>query len=528
MFHNTRVLLSLLGLLGSDVVMSTSTCQTTSWAARYLGILFIVNGTEGAITDGLLRLYRGDGDATDSTGNGPTLTGEAQYTDVTFPESGRSRKVFDFSNTLNGLDGSCVGLPAGASDRSMVGWMKFHDLGGRTDGDPYGYGVHMVISKQFNVDVYGKWTITLDYVGIDEGVNPIVAAAVADTWYHLVLTYTNSDNTNRVYLNGVLVKTGVPSSAPQTDVDDAISRLWIGEHAHSPSTINAATYKGQVADVAIFNRVLSLADAGAIFADDDWYSVAGGGGDPHFFGFGGKFFTWQGHCDVVLIKTPNLNNKDENLEVHIRTKRVRKWSKIKALAIKVGQDKGEIESDEGKFILNGSQVDYVNTDLMTVVKSVSKSIVLYEFTFSHGEVLEVRVNTRTKMVHTSLSGSYPEGTVGILGSPRNPGLFARDGENMEGKNVNKYIESWQVNYEDPHLFHEGPFPQYPSKCIYKVQRGKSHLHPDSRRLKSVHKLSKEEATAACATHPLGPLKQFCIEDVLLSEDLNFAQDEFYG
>ena len=110
---------------------------------------------EGVLTDNLLRLYRGDGDATDSTETGPTFVrsmvgSDVGYTDVTFPVSGRSRKVFDFSNSLNGLSSSAVvGLPAGANDRTMLGWIMFRDLGGNTHGDPFGYGLSYWQTVQF-------------------------------------------------------------------------------------------------------------------------------------------------------------------------------------------------------------------------------------------------------------------------------------------------------------------------------------------------------------------------------------------
>ena len=50
----------------------------------------------------------------------------------------------------------------------------FRDLGGRTDGDPFGYGVHRTYN-QFNLDCHGKWMVTLDYGGVNEGINPIIS-----------------------------------------------------------------------------------------------------------------------------------------------------------------------------------------------------------------------------------------------------------------------------------------------------------------------------------------------------------------
>ncbi len=41
-------------------------------------------------------------------------------------------------------------------------------------------------------------------------------------------------------------------------------------------------------------------------------------------------------------------------------------------------------------------------------------------------------------------------------------------------------------------------------------------------------VSLEEATAACAIHTPGPLKQFCIEDVVQTGDMEVVDEKFYG
>ena len=69
---------------------------------------------------------------------------------------------------------------------------------------------------------------------------------------------------------------------------------------------------------------------------------------------------------MVLIKIPKVSKEDDNVEVHVRTKRVRQWSLIDVVALKVGTDVGEIESSEGNFILNGHQVESISTDKLTV------------------------------------------------------------------------------------------------------------------------------------------------------------------
>ena len=508
------------------------------------GLLFCFCGTEATITDGLLRFYRGDGDATDATGNGPTLTGETGYTDITFPQSATSRKVFDFKNTQNGLMGSSSGLPDGSNSRTMLGWFKFgegqlHD-GGRVDGDPFGYGRY-VTNQNFYIDVYHtagvndpnrKYRVTLDVdelAVIDEGINPIIDTT-ATTWFHLVITYDQVSNTNAAYLNGQFLRSGQPSQVPTTNVNGSNlpSKFFIGQHVSTTDTVyrDLASYRGMVADVAIFNRVITPDEVSTIYNNDNWYLNAGGGGDPHLVGFGGNLFTWQGACTVVLLAAPpSTQGKHDDLQIHIRTKRIRKWSCIDAIALKMGGDVVEVDSNEAKLFRNGSEVSSIQTARISVNKPMAKKKkVIYNFILDGDKYVEVTANKRTQMIFLNLHGNYSSETKGILGSPANPGFFGRDGKAMQG-DVNLFVEEWQINDSDPQIFRTRPFPQFPDKCSYNVNRDSSVRE---RRLKQTDSISMEEASRACSTHSPGPLRQYCIDDVMQTGDLEMADDKFYG
>lgn len=254
-------------------------------------------------------------------------------------------------------------------------------------------------------------------------------------------------------------------------------------------------------------------------------NIAGGGGDPHFFGFGGVFFTWQGHCDSVLLKTPEDDGNENKIEIHARTKMVRKWSAIDAVAVKVGNHLFELQSNDGTLSLNGSTVKSMQNDLLVVSKTVSGTqefLVRYEFLLNKDKHLQLKVNLRSKMIYVTLSGNYPPGTVGLLGSPYRPGLFARDGKDMSNSNINTYAENWQVCDNDQELFHNRRYPQYPSKCLYYTSK------KGARRLREIHLTSMTEAMDSCEMHPRGPLRKFCIDDVIATGDIDSAKDEFYG
>ena len=56
---------------------------------------------------------------------------------------------------------------------------------------------------------------------------------------------------------------------------------------------------------------------------------------------------------------------------------------------------------------------------------------------------------------------------------------------------------------------------------------KENAKSRSRHLKEVHTISRNDAAIACADHPPGPFRNFCIEDVMSTGDLDVGQDAFY-
>ena len=89
---------------------------------------------------------------------------------------------------------------------------------------------------------------------------------------------------------------------------------------------------------------------------------------------------------------------DTHFEVNICTTRIRKWSKIDEIDIKVTQDIGEISSKNRKFRLNGHEVNNIQNESLTVVKYVKnllpklrKVIYVYDITFQRNKKLEIEV-----------------------------------------------------------------------------------------------------------------------------------------
>lgn len=256
---------------------------------------------------------------------------------------------------------------------------------------------------------------------------------------------------------------------------------------------------------------------------------AGGGGDPHFFTFAGTLFSWQGVCDLVFLKSPSISNGDA-LEIHIRTRKVRHWSAIDSVALKMQQTVIEIRSTDEHLMLNGTALKsnqanpLIHTDTLKVVSGKHKKTLTYDFTFDEDKTMEAKVNLRTQMIYLTLSGNFSNETHGLLGAPQKPGLFDRDGNEMSPKNVNAFVESWQKNDKDPQLFEIARIPQYPSSCLYVMNEKPTN----SRKLKERSKVKMEDAIRVCAVHSAGPMRQFCIDDVFATGDLDSATFEFYG
>lgn len=499
----------------------------TSWMVMvHLQSVSVQAGVEDL--NGLVRYYTGDNSLADASGvssgteNDLTVKngGTASYETVaSTPFSSTSRAVFKFNGSSGGgyhLSAPADNLPLGNSARSMMGWVRIDQSA--VDYWPilFGYGAsgsnHLFI---FGIQPDG--TLHFDLWGNgDAGVAQLVDdhTPYNGTWKHYALTYDPPKI--KFYVNGVLTKEGDLTESLDTL---AGSTFQTGGNPYSPN----GKFYGATAEIAIFSRALTQTEIVASTG------TASGGGDPHFLGFGGVAFTWQGTCDSILTMTSSIRDIERNMHVHIRTKKVRKWSAIDLIAFKIGNEVGEIGSDEARLIHNGIEKEGINSDLLTVVKSFDKrrkKMIMYNIVFNKDKQLEVKVNLRYKMIYVSLSGNFPEETIGLLGSPHKPGLYSRNGTQMTEKEINKYSESWQVRDTDPQLFQQHKLPQYPEKCLYYLPKSASNTR--SRRLLQRKTLTLEEATRACAAHSPGPLKTFCIEDVIGTADVDVAKDTFYG
>lgn len=242
------------------------------------------------------------------------------------------------------------------------------------------------------------------------------------------------------------------------------------------------------------------------------------------------------------------------IDVHIRTTRVdnphMSYSYISGTAVKIGTDILEVQDDgsiivngEDEFLLKDAEAETAGTTfagypITKTMKGTKRNIFVYDLALDvdgGDKSIEIRVNLKTGMIFVDVSGSFPEDTVGLLGSPHHDALLARDGKTDLTGDWNTFGEEWQVQSDEPKLFQDkNRVPQHPAGCIYESQQVKSNLrHRRRLMVDSAGTGSDEEATAVEAAEKAcvratGEKKQFCIDDVMATGDLELAEDSFYN
>jgi len=143
-----------------------------------------VKEVNAVYVEGMVCLFRGEGNYNDSTGTSDPLTTHPKNgqsdAGITFasdtPYGSKPRSVFNFNG--NGrARGPADGLPGGADIRTIVGWVKNT---GSWGGYAFGYGKGGSCNNAFFI--YAGHSITLDYWCVDEGINPIMKDSDPNTW----------------------------------------------------------------------------------------------------------------------------------------------------------------------------------------------------------------------------------------------------------------------------------------------------------------------------------------------------------
>ncbi len=180
----------------------------------------------------------------------------------------RDEKSLAFDGSNDYVDcGSDSSLDVGTNDFSVSAWCKvstkggsdYHDIvaKGNTLGSGDGWGICLVESNN---------TIFFDTNGDVARQNAISPSDSWEfgKWYHIVGTRSNSADTLKLYLNGVLVATN--ASATNDDLGDASINFKIGTSESGRET------KGNISEVAIYNSALTINQVKTIYNGREPYN----------------------------------------------------------------------------------------------------------------------------------------------------------------------------------------------------------------------------------------------------------------
>ena len=153
--------------------------------------------------------------------------------------------------------------------------------------------------------------------------------------------------------------------------------------------------------------------------------------------------------------------QNKNLDVHVRTTIKDTWSYIESSAIRIDKHIFEFTKDD-KLLIDGEETSLAldETYYMDGSCSVTKMENFYLLQEYGGRfVLKVK---RTGKFHTiSMDGlsSYLAQSRGLLGKYPSGAMMGRDGKLMD--TFHDLSFEWQVNPDDPQLFHSSREPQLP-------------------------------------------------------------------
>ena len=270
--------------------------------------------------------------------------------------------------------------------------------------------------------------------------------------------------------------------------------------------------------------------------------TAGAGGDPHVEMYHQETITYQGICDVIFLHS--LYGADGlDLAIHARLtspkrqKTGEEFTFISEIAVSIGGNVYEVQSEDAAMFLNGvlhhNHTKEVEEDDTTSAMNIAlptaaapaeasytltkkvigekRNRVLYTFRFANGSEIELRANIHFFACFIEVRGDFGGTQVaGLLGNPKVPGMFGRDGRLMPKDNVNEYGQEWQVLDTEPDLFVDAHrYPQYPEQCIVVDLKKDFNTADNRRKLAEVENdtmeqnaVSELEAEEACRHNKL--------------------------
>lgn len=245
-----------LSMTGLTLGASDTTAFSTDDRTAYLGASYQRIRTVQSDIVALWMLNETSGTTADNAQG--TATYDGTYTGgFTLNQSGPASGIA--SVALNGSSGyvpvsyNAALNPSTATVEMWVRWTS--GAGGLVSSYNGGTGDGYVL----NVSASGQLTGTFGGGGGSTSFSSTYSL-VASAWTHIVLTYSVTDKTIRLYANGSLVSTHTRGS---TVASNSSSAFWIGR---SSGGFDSGYFNGRIGPVSLFNTAKGAADISALYS----------------------------------------------------------------------------------------------------------------------------------------------------------------------------------------------------------------------------------------------------------------------
>jgi len=321
----------------------------------------------------------------------------------------RDEKSLAFDGTNDFVDcGSNSSLDVGTNDFSVSVWFKvstkggsdYHDIvaKGNTLGSGDGWGICLVESNNaIFFDTNGD-------VARQNAISPSDSWEFGK-WYHIVGTRSNSADTLKLYLNGVLVATN--ASATNDDLGDASINFKIGTSESGRET------KGNISEVAYYNSALTINQVKTIYNGREPYNHKEGVAS-------GNLQAWYRMGDGALDEYALIGDETNitlgnNLITNGTFDADSDWAKSGSGAtISSGQATLDLDADT-----------YIYQNVGTVGK-------VYKMTFDLVVTSgEVKLGTNADFQYTYSAGTYTNESVYLIATTTNRFIFRRATGDLE-------------------------------------------------------------------------------------------------
>lgn len=253
------------------------------------------------------------------------------------------------------------------------------------------------------------------------------------------------------------------------------------------------------------------------------------GGDPHLLTYDGTAYDYHGQCDLVMAQSSLFGN-GIGLRVYARTAIIDDmWSLISNAAIQIGNETIEMTNDGTIYYnqMNVNDLELLPTtfyDKYNITKTIQMigdnpklniNVKLYD---EGKQKIRLTLFKRLLSIHV---GAVEHDLNGMLGHRLYDGMIGRDGTTILSK-PNDLAQEWQVRDNEPMLFHSVRVPQYPERCLLPSSNMLEHQQ-QRRALRSEHHYDHHRrATEACSDITDIRKKLFCIDDIILTGDVDLA------